>query len=161
MVKEGRSSFWAGYFIFYFILCQPQLFSCYAVTIGKAWMLFFHCSWDLKDREKIPKGRAWCGSISLSLSIMSIASVLSSRALVKERDVWCESSCKEWKRSKRIVNLILFNSWVAQQFSACLQPRTWSWSPGIESHTGLPAWRLLLPLPMSLPHSLCLSWINK
>ena len=38
-----------------------------------------------------------------------------------------------------------------------LQPRARSWSPGIESHVGLPAWSLLLPLPMSLPLSLSLS----
>ncbi|CAD7693428.1 unnamed protein product [Nyctereutes procyonoides] len=31
------------------------------------------------------------------------------------------------------------------------------WSPGIESHVGLPAWSLLLPLPVSLPLSLSLS----
>ena len=31
---------------------------------------------------------------------------------------------------------------------------------GIESHIGLPAWSLLLPLPMSLPHSLSLSLMN-
>ena len=29
--------------------------------------------------------------------------------------------------------------------------------PGIESHIGFPAWSLLLPLPASLPRSLCLS----
>ena len=53
--------------------------------------------------------------------------------------------------------------WVAQRFSACLLPRAWSWSPGIQSHIGLPAWSLLLPLPVSLPVSLslCLPWINK
>ena len=33
--------------------------------------------------------------------------------------------------------------------------------PGIESHIRLPEWSLLLPLPVSLPLSLCLSWINK
>ena len=37
----------------------------------------------------------------------------------------------------------------------------WSWGPRIEFHTGLPAGSLLLPLPMSLLLSLCLSWINK
>ena len=47
--------------------------------------------------------------------------------------------------------------WVAQRFSACLWPRVWSWSPGIESSIRLPAWSLLLPLPVSLPLSLCLS----
>ena len=54
--------------------------------------------------------------------------------------------------------------WVAQQISGCLlRPGAWSWSPGIESHIGLPEWSLLLPLPVSLPLSLslCLSWINK
>ena len=52
---------------------------------------------------------------------------------------------------------------MAQRFSTCLRPRAWSWRPGIESHVGLPAWSLLLPLPVSLPLSLSLwlSWINK
>ena len=46
--------------------------------------------------------------------------------------------------------------WVAQRFSACLRPRAWSWSPRIKSRIRLPAWSLLLPLPMSLPLSLFL-----
>ena len=37
---------------------------------------------------------------------------------------------------------------VAQRFSACLRPR-------IKSRIGLPAWSLLLPLPVSLPLPLC------
>ena len=49
--------------------------------------------------------------------------------------------------------------WVAQWFGACLWPRAQSWSPGINSHIGLPAWSLLLPLPLSL--SLSLSTTNK
>ena len=28
------------------------------------------------------------------------------------------------------------------------RPRVGSWRPGIESHVGLPAWSLLLPLPV-------------
>ena len=52
--------------------------------------------------------------------------------------------------------------WVVQQFSACLWPRARSWRPRIESHVGLPgAWSLLLPLPVSLPLSLCVTIINK
>ena len=47
--------------------------------------------------------------------------------------------------------------WVAQRFGACLWPRARSWVPGIESRVGLPAWSLLLPLPVSLPVSLSLS----
>ena len=45
---------------------------------------------------------------------------------------------------------------VAQRFSAAFSPGC---DPGleIESHVGLPAWSLLLPLPVSLPLSLCLS----
>ena len=35
------------------------------------------------------------------------------------------------------------------------------WGPGIESHTGLPAWSLLLSLTVSLPLSLSLSLMNK
>ena len=42
----------------------------------------------------------------------------------------------------------LWDPWLAQRLSTCLRPR-------IESHVGLPAWGLLLPLPVSLP--LCLS----
>ena len=38
---------------------------------------------------------------------------------------------------------------------ACLRPGMWSWGPGIESRDGLPAWSLLLPLPVSLLLSLC------
>ena len=33
---------------------------------------------------------------------------------------------------------LLGDPWMAQWFGACLRPRDWSWSPGIESHTGLP-----------------------
>ena len=49
--------------------------------------------------------------------------------------------------------------WVAQRFDPCLWSRARSWSPGIESRVGLPAWSLLLPPPVSLPLSLslCLS----
>ena len=39
----------------------------------------------------------------------------------------------------------------------CLHPRMWSWSPGIRSHIRLPAWSLLLTLPVSLLLSLSLS----
>ena len=34
-------------------------------------------------------------------------------------------------------------------------------TPGIESHVGIPAWSLLLTLPVSRPLSLGLSGINK
>ena len=46
------------------------------------------------------------------------------------------------------------DTWVVQQLSVCLWLREWSQSLGIESHTGLPAWSLLLLLLVSLP--LCL-----
>ena len=36
-----------------------------------------------------------------------------------------------------------------------------TWGPGIESCIMLPAESLLLPLPMSLLLSLCISWVNK
>ena len=41
--------------------------------------------------------------------------------------------------------------------------RVWSWRPRMESHVRIPAWSLLLPLPVPLRFflSLCLSWINK
>ena len=43
--------------------------------------------------------------------------------------------------------------WVAQRFSACFRLRVQSWSPRIESRVRVPAWSLLLPLPVSLPLS--------
>ena len=64
-------------------------------------------------------------------------------------------------REIRIINHVGWDAWVAQRSSICLQPRAWSWRPGIKSHIGFPVWSLLLPLPVSLLLSLCLSWINK
>ena len=52
-------------------------------------------------------------------------------------------------------------TWVAQWLSICLLLRTWSQGPGMESHIQLLAGSLLLSLPMSLPFSVCPSWINK
>ena len=43
----------------------------------------------------------------------------------------------------------------------CLQLRAWSRGPGIKSHIGFPPGILLLPLPMSLPLSVCLSHLNR
>ena len=53
--------------------------------------------------------------------------------------------------------------WVAKWFSTCVQPRAWSWSPGIESHIRFPAWSLLhcLCLCLCLSASLSLSLMNK
>ena len=47
-------------------------------------------------------------------------------------------------------------TWVAQWLSICLLLRSWYQGPGIESHIRLPTGSLLLPLPMSLPLSVCL-----
>ena len=52
-------------------------------------------------------------------------------------------------------------TWVAQWLSVCLRHRSWSRGPGIESCIGFPAWSFFLLLPMSLPLSLSLLWINK
>ena len=52
-------------------------------------------------------------------------------------------------------------AFVSRWLSICLQLRSWSWGPGMESCTRLPAGSLLLLLSMSLPLSVCLSWINK
>ena len=46
---------------------------------------------------------------------------------------------------------------VAQRFSSCLQPRAWSWRPGIKSHIGA----CMEPASPSLPLSIYLSWISK
>ena len=48
------------------------------------------------------------------------------------------------------------SGWLCIPLAQGLIPRS-----RIESHIGLPVVNLLLPLPMSLPLSLCLSWINK
>ena len=45
------------------------------------------------------------------------------------------------------------DTWVVQWLSVCLQLKAWPRGPEIKSHTGLPAWSLLLPLPVSLPLS--------
>ena len=82
--------------------------------------------------------------------------------MMKERwpRMWCSMLLRSCLSNK---TLKWGNPWVAQRFSACLRPREWSWSPGIESCIRLPTWSLLLPLPVSLPlsPSLCLLWINK
>ena len=72
----------------------------------------------------------------------------------------------EKKATPKIVNklkltLTLGDPWVAQRFSAYLWLRAWSWGPGMEHHLRLPRGSLLLPLPVFLPQSVCLSWINK
>ena len=71
--------------------------------------------------------------------------------------------CQAANRQKPLlVNKILKRDpWVAQWFSVCLWSRARSWGLGIESRVRLPTWGLLLPLPVSLPLSLCLSRINK
>ena len=60
------------------------------------------------------------------------------------------------KKEMGSLKLQLRDPWVAQRFSACLWPRARSWRPGIESLVGLPAWSLLLPLPVSASLSLSL-----
>lgn len=49
---------------------------------------------------------------------------------------------------------------MARWLNICLWLRSWSQGPGIESRIGLPVGSLLLPLSMSPPLSVCLSWIN-
>ena len=69
------------------------------------------------------------------------------------------------KNCRRIVFLKQFiknnfgDARVAQQLNVCSWLRVWSQSSRIGSCIRLPAWSLLLPLPVSLP--LSLSWINK
>ena len=53
------------------------------------------------------------------------------------------------------------DTWVTHRLSICFRLRVWSWGSRIESHIGLPECSLLLPLFVSLPLSVCLSWINK
>ena len=70
--------------------------------------------------------------------------------------LWKEPRCPsedEW-----IKKMWSWAAWVAQRFSATFSPGPDPGDPG-ESHVRLPAWSLLLPLPLSL--SLCLSLMNK
>ena len=50
---------------------------------------------------------------------------------------------------------------MVQWLSVCLWLRVGSWGSGIESRMGLPAWSLLLHLPVSLPFSLSVPLMNK
>ena len=50
---------------------------------------------------------------------------------------------------------------MAQWLSICSRLRSWSQGPGIRPRIGLPTGSLILPLPMSLPLSLCFSLTNK
>ena len=52
-------------------------------------------------------------------------------------------------------------AWVAQWLNIWLWLRSWSWGPRIKSCIGLPIGSLLLLLLISLPLSLCVSWISK
>ena len=57
-----------------------------------------------------------------------------------------------------VFNLLFFgDTWVAQWLSICLWLRSWSQGPGIEFCIRLPVGSLLLPLPVSLPLSFCVS----
>ena len=52
-------------------------------------------------------------------------------------------------------NIIGVPGWLSG-WAICLWLRAWSWGPGIKPCIGVPAESLLLPLPVSLPLSLCL-----
>ena len=76
--------------------------------------------------------------------------------------------CNKRKRNKigkgevkmSFKNYDSWGTWIVQWLSICLWLRVWSWGAGTESCIRLPG-SLILPLPMSLPLSFCLSWINK
>ena len=74
---------------------------------------------------------------------------------------WLEKNMHTNTLLQTIVNIsirmiVTGDTWVAQQLSICLW-LTGSRSARIESHIRFPAWSLLLPLPMSLPLSICVS----
>ena len=56
-----------------------------------------------------------------------------------------------------VKNLLSWDPWVAQRFSACLWPGARSWRPGIESHIGLPVHGACFSLCLCLCLSLSLS----
>ena len=90
--------------------------------------------------------------------------ILEKKELFQSETAW-NLSAIQLKTFRDLMNLSLKipirGTRVAQWLSICLGLRLWSWGPGIESCIGLSAWSLLLLLPVSLPFSVCLSWINK
>ena len=88
--------------------------------------------------QALKSARCWCwASLEQGIYILCVSLY------------WSVYNCLRIKRD--------WNAWVAQWLSIYLQVRSWPRSPGIESHIGLPVRSLLLPLPMSLPLSLCVS----
>ena len=71
----------------------------------------------------------------------------------------CVHPSEDWILSLNLENPR--DAWVAQWLSICLWLKLWLQGPGMESHIEFPAGSLLLPLSMSLPLSVCLSWVNK
>ena len=68
----------------------------------------------------------------------------------------------KWDDATAFENLYVhWDTWVTQWLSICLGFGAWSQGPEMESHIRLPIESLFLPLPMSLPFSLCLSLMNK
>ena len=88
-------------------------------------------------------------------------------AVKKQSQVHIGMSLSEQKKNINFIVLLSFSMWFLKTLlQGCLGgsaveclPLAQSMIPGsgIESHIGLPAWSLLLPLPMSLLLSLCAS----
>ena len=142
--------------------------------------------WSLAETQEVPDTVFWlevgAGGSSLAASSMAHTGVLRSSHWSSEHSLknqWIEAKLANvgegTEKNRRATRDSYWNimhsrllvkdrkfqaALVAQQFSAAFSP---GWSPGIEYHVGLPAWSLLLLLPVSLPLTfcLCLSWINK
>ena len=86
------------------------------------------------------------------------------RIMSKQWDLWSPDEQRQaqtrfipvWRKQNNYSKLKAQANWVAQWLSVFLGLRAWSLGPGIESRIRLPAWSLLLSLPVSLPLPLCL-----
>ena len=102
----------------------------------------------LKTYSKMEIIKGWDKNEIKTFRVIFILFIYDKRNLM----VWCVCFLKSWFR----------DTCVAQWLSVCLWLRAWTRIPGVESRMGLLAWSLLLlPLPMFLPLSFCVSLMNK
>ena len=97
-----------------------------------------------ESRSALPGESAWISSPSAPPLTCSCTGMLSLRLSQINKCLF--KKMQDW------------DTWVAQQLSICLQLRTWSCSPRIKSHIGLPA---SPSASVSASLFLCLSWVNK
>ena len=86
---------------------------------------------------------------------------LEDRNTDKSEEFYHKGERQKWSRNLSWGKERFWDAWVAQWLNIFLGLRVWTWGPRMESCIGFPVGSLLLPLPMSLTLSMCLSWINK